>query len=227
MRPVRRPGQAAVSRRRLAAGLVLACTVILAVVRACGDSPGTGGLVADVDQKGMANCTPAPLPRSAITTWHSPVWFALDMFVNTSRSPLTVESVSLIDPHNVSLRGALVYEMVHSRFPLLQTGGLADLAASVPAAYWARKQFVPGAVIAAGDPVQSFAPSPSHNVFEIVPAVEQRHPGGGWALGEIVTYRAGGKTYTVTAYTGYIISPSLSQNACQPLDNAVFAAFKA
>jgi hypothetical protein len=224
MRVVRRPGQAAVSTRRLVAGVVLVCAAVLAIVRACGNDPSaTGPLAANVNQKGMANCTPAPLPRSAITTWHSPVWFALDSFVNESRSPLTIESISLIDPHNVRLRGALVYEIVHQRYQLIQSGGLADLASSVPASAWARRQYVPGAVIAAGHPVSDFA-APSLNLYQIVPAVQQKHPGGGWALGEVVTYRVGGQTYKVTAYSGYIIS---NGNNCQSLTNAVFAAFRA
>jgi hypothetical protein len=223
MRPIRASGQAAGSARRLVA-CALICAAALITLAACGDSPGAGPLAAAVDQKGMVNCSPAPNPGSAITTWHTPVWFALDMFVNTSRSPLTVESVSLIDPHNLTLRGALVYQMTHSQHPLIQAGALADLANSVPAAYWARRQFVPGAVIAAGHPVRSFAASPSLNIYEIVPAVAQKTPHGGWALGEIVTYRAGGQTYTVTAYTGYVVSRG--GNACNPFDNAVFAAFK-
>jgi hypothetical protein len=223
MHAARRAIQAAGGNRRLVACVVLACAVILAIVKTCGDSPGAGPLAADVSQKGMAACLPAPNSDSAVTSWHSPVWFAVDLFVNESRSPLTVESVSLIDPHNVRLRGALVYEIVHQRYQLVQTGGLGDLASSVPASAWARRQYVPGAVIAAGHPVSDFA-APSLNLYQIVPAVQQRHSGGGWALGEVVTYRAGGQTYTVTAYSGYIIS---NGNNCQSLTNAVFAAFRA
>jgi hypothetical protein len=210
VREMRRSSQVAASARHLVAcGLVAA---VLTTVAACGGS-GSGPLAADVAQKGTTICMPAPNPHSTITSWRTPVWFTLDMFANTSNSPLTIESVSLIDPHNVTLRGALVYEMVDSRHPLTQAGGLGDLASSVPAADWARRQRVPGAVISPG----------RANLYEIVPAVQQKTQRGGYAIGEIVTYQAGGQTYTVTAYTGYVVSRG--GNACNPLDSAVLAAF--
>jgi hypothetical protein len=207
---------------------VLACAAVLAVVAGCADSPPRGPLAADVAQKSSATCVPAPNPGSAITSWHSTIWFALDMFVNQSRSELTIESVSLIDPHNVTLRGALVYEMAHSQHPLLQTGGLADLGKSVPTADWARRQPVPGAVIAAGHKGMKLLPSASLNIYEIVPAVEQKAPGGGWALGEVVSYRASGQTYTVRAYTGYAIGvpAANSKDSCSAQLKAINAAFK-
>jgi hypothetical protein len=152
------------------------------------------------------------------------------LFVNESHSPLTIESVSLIDPHNLTLSGALVYEMAHSQHPLLQTGGLADLGKSVPTADWARRQPVPGAVIAAGHPGTKLLPSPSLNIYEIVPAVEQKAPGGGWALGEIVSYQASGQTYTIRAYTGYGIgvptANSHSKNHCTAQLKVINTAFK-
>jgi hypothetical protein len=42
-----------------------------------------------------------------------------------------------------------------------------------------------------------------------------------------VKYRAGGQTYTVTAYTGYGIgvSPKVSKNYCDPQIKAMNAAF--
>jgi hypothetical protein len=209
---MRRSSQVAASARHLVA-CCLAFAAVLTTVTACGGSPGTGPLAAEVVQKGAIICVPAPNPHSTITSWHTPVWFTLDMFANTSRSPLTIQAVSLIDPHNVTLRGALVYEMLHSRHPLTQAGGLGDLASSVPAADWSRRQRVPGAVISPG----------RANLYEIVPAVEQKTPRGGYAIGEVVTYEAGGQTYTVTAYTGYVVSRG--GNACNPLDKAVFAAF--
>jgi hypothetical protein len=160
----------------------------------------------------------------AVTSWDTPIGFALDNFVNVSRAPLSVESVKLIDAHNVILRGAFVYEMAHSLHQLTQAGALAELRASVPPAAWSRVQAVPGALIRAGHPVANFLRTYSVNFWQIVPVVSARTPAGGWALGEVVTYRANGHTYTVTAYTGYVIAPNA--NACEPLINAVWAAFK-
>jgi len=159
----------------------------------------------------------------AVTSWDTPIGFALDEFVNVSRAPLTVESVKLIDAHNVILRGAFVYEMAHSLYQLAQAGVLAELRASVPAAAWSRVQTVPGALIRAGHPVANFSRSYSLNIWQIVPEVSARTLAGGWALGEVVTYQANGQTYTVTAYTGYAIAPN--SNACVSLNRAVFAAF--
>jgi hypothetical protein len=217
---LRKLGQAAASTRRLAA--VLASAAVLTMLAGC-ESSQDDPLIAVIVQGGMASCTPAPNPDSAITTWHSPVWFTTAWFVNQSRSPLTIESVTLIDPHNVTVRGVLVYEMAHGRHPLTQDGGLADLAGSVPAADWARRQRVPGAVIGAGRPFKN-KPSTSANLYQIAPAVAQTAPGGGWAIGEVVTYRASGQTYSVRAYVGYGIGVPGADN-CTPQIKAINAAF--
>jgi hypothetical protein len=42
--------------------------------------------------------------------WNSPVGFALFWHYNASASPVVVESVSLIDAHNLVLRKAIVHE---------------------------------------------------------------------------------------------------------------------
>lgn len=226
---VRRRGSGWAVREAYRPARLLAVALISGTLAAgCSSGDSRAPLAADVAQKGFANCIAAPDPGTAITRWDSPVWFALDMFVNESRSPLTIDHVSLIDPHNMALRGALVYEMTHSQHPLIQSGGLADLAMSVPAAYWARRQAVPGAVIAAGHATANLQPSYSLNLYEIVPEISLRKPGGGWALGERVTYRAGGQTYIVTAYTGYGIGVAPNSHSyCTPELKAINAAFRA
>src|SRR4029077_3385868 len=140
---------------------------------------------------------------------------ALDMFVNVSRSPLTVESVSLIDPHGLVAHGALVYEMAHSAHPLIQEDGWNHIGTSVPQALWSRYHHALPAAIPAGYPTPNFLPTYKLNIYEIVPNVTATSPNGGWALGEKVTYRANGQTYTVKAYTGYAIGrPSNAPTFC-------------
>jgi hypothetical protein len=48
---------------------------------------------------------------------------AFDGYYNSSASPVEIESVSLIDSHDLVLHGAVVYEMRHSEDPLIQVDG--------------------------------------------------------------------------------------------------------
>ena len=210
-------GDAAAPFRRLAGALT--CAAIISAIGGCGDSPDP--LQADVQQRGSASCTPAPNPPGNISAWNSHIAFALDMFVNVSRSPLTIESVSLIDSHNLVLHGAVVYEMANSQHPMITEQAWAPIGNSgLPK--------VPGAVIPAGFPTTSFKPRYSLNTYEIVPDISLAKPGGGWAIGIKVTYKGKGQTYTVKAYTGYAIGGgpySTSTDYCYAQLNAINAAF--
>jgi hypothetical protein len=220
------------SVRRLARALSVA-SVLAVAVSACGGPgsgpfrPGSGPLVAATAQKGFVSCEPAPNPDvRSINRWNSPIGFALDTFVNVSRSPLTVESVSLIDPHGLVAHGAIVYEMAHSMHPLDQEDGWSEIGTEVPQALWTRYHHAVPAVIPAGYPASNFRPSYKLNLYEIVPDVTATSPNGGWALGEEVTYKADGQTYTVKAYTGYAIShPSDPLTFCDVQRNAIESAF--
>jgi hypothetical protein len=208
---------------------VLACVLATAAaVSACGSGSDPGPLAADVAQRSFATCVPAPDAPGQIKAWDTRIGFSTASFVNVSRSRLVVESVSLIDAHNLILHGALVYEQVHSQHPMIQQDAWATIGDSVPPSDRTGIQQVPGAVIAAGFPTNSFRPRFSLNIYEIVPDVSLAKPGGGWAIGEVVRYRSGGQTYTVTAYTGYGIgvSPEVSKNYCTAQLNAMTAAFK-
>jgi hypothetical protein len=227
MQTRRRAGDARICwTSRLACVLAIA-SVIAAGVAACGSGSAPGPLAADVAQKASASCVPAPnLPD--IKAWNTHIGFALDMFVNVSRSPLTVESVSLIDAHNLTLHGALVYEMAHSQHAMITETAWNLMGDSVPPAARGGIHAVPGAMIAAGQPTTNFRPRYSLNIYEIVPDISATTPGGGWALGESVKYQAAGKTYTVATYTGYAIgvAPAVSKNYCKAQLAAINAAFK-
>jgi len=210
-----------------AAAALAAAGLAATAVSGCAASA-SGPLVTDLIQRGMSTCLPIPDPGAHVYGWATPIAFTTQMFVNEAPVRVTVQSVSLIDPHNMVLRGAIVYEMPHSQHPLIMNGTVANLAASVPAALWARHQSVPGAVIAPGHRVRSFRPSYSMSIWEIAPVVAKRNPGGAWALGEIVTYEARGHAYTVEAQIGWAIGSSrgpLSQSCKAPM-NAITAAWR-
>jgi hypothetical protein len=240
----RKPGQrgAAFGLSRAACALA-ALGLAGAAVAACGsggNKPGpavttasreaasgnkAGPLVTTAPPRGAASCMPVPDPAGHVYTWNTPVAFNLDMFLNQAHEPLTIESVALIDPHNLTLQGAIVYEMPHSRYPLAMNAPVADEAAAVPKALWARHQTVPGAVIGPGHPAPIDKVLSTTNLYQIAPEVSLAVRAGGWALGEIVTYKVGGHEYTVKAQTGYAIgSPLVPQaQSCNGPFNAIQA----
>jgi hypothetical protein len=177
---------------------------------ACSSDPGSGPLAADVAQRGFATCIAAPNPPAHINAWNTPIGFSTADFVNVSRSRLTVEKVSLINAHNLILHGALVYDESPSKHSMIAQSAWDLIADSVPASARSQIQYVPGAVIKPGFPTASFKPRPALTIYEIVPDISLAMPGGGWAIGIAVTYRADGTTYTVKAYTGYGIGASLT-----------------
>ena len=110
---------------------------------------------------------------------------------------------ALLDPHNLVLHGGLVYEMAHSRHPLTPAIAWVQEGRGAPRAAWAHRQPLPGAVIPAGRGIPAGGKiSPKFNLYEIAVDVSDATPGGGWALGEVVRCRAGGRTYTFKARTG-------------------------
>jgi hypothetical protein len=181
-------------------------------------------------QEGVLGCIPAPNPGTAITRWNTAIGFALDMFYDRSRSPLTITAVTLIDPHNLLLHGALVYEMVHNAHPLILEDAWSTIGQHAPPQAWAARQPVPGAVM----PPENAAPevhghrNPASNVYEVVPDISVQKPGGGWAIGVAITYKVGLRTYHFKAYGGYAIGVSRAQSAtyCTPQLNAIQKAFR-
>jgi hypothetical protein len=150
----------------------------------------------------------APDVRSTgIATWHAPIGFAIDSYYNRSRSAVTIESASLIDPHNLVVHASLAYEMVHSLHILAEAAKWSNIGQEGQPAAWARRQAVPGAVIPPQDSAIAKPGPRARNLYEIVLDVSALTPQGGWAIGERLTYRAGGRQYAVRAYTGYAIAP--------------------
>jgi hypothetical protein len=72
----------------------------------------------DIQPHGLLTCPPAPDAKAGTPTWSTIFGFALTTYNNQSRSAVTIESVSLIESHNLVLHGAIVYEMVRSKHPL-------------------------------------------------------------------------------------------------------------
>ena len=95
----------------------------------------------------MSFCAPAPDPRTAITHWDSQVGALAGMYYNSSDYPVTLESVSLLSPHNLVLHGAAVYEMVHYRNSLAIVSAWSQEASF--GRVWTPPQAIPGAVIPA------------------------------------------------------------------------------
>jgi hypothetical protein len=189
-------------------------------------------LVTAVGQKDAAECIDAPdagqLASTGITAWNSQVGFAMDAYDNRSGSPVTVESVSLIDPHNLLLRGAFVYEEPHSQDPLIIATGWGKLSASALRSSWTRRQRIPGAVIPPS--VSGIdAPGPgAPDLYQVVLGITAQTPKGGWALGQQITYRQGGTQYTIRSYSGYALAPPAPSDApCQAQLNAIGRAFSA
>jgi hypothetical protein len=149
------------------------------------------------------------------------------MFYNRSGEPLTVESVSLVQPHNLVLRGAVVYKMIHSRHALSLEWGWAENP-DVPAADWNARQHVPGAIIPAEDGPLSYSGLNTRNpdLYEIAVGLSAMSPAGGTALGEVIRYRAGNNSYVLKFMTGMAIAAATpGYTACNRPVAAIQAAF--
>ena len=175
----------------LSKSLAFLAVLLLPAVTACASSGSPGPLVVGIHQEGTSAC--APSYSDGPSAWDAPVGYAEDMYWNNSSAPLTIESVSLIDPHNLVLRGSVLYRIPRDRYPLPISGPWAQLGSTVPPADWRARQRVPGAVMPPiGGPVEVNGHiNGKVDRWEIVVDVSAATPAGGWALGEIVRYRPG------------------------------------
>ncbi|HEY2506907.1 MAG TPA: hypothetical protein VGI58_10355 [Streptosporangiaceae bacterium] len=206
-------GRGKAALRRLPGPVRIVAATALAVVIAVGAIavvrvvvPRPAPLVDDTAQGGGEVCVPTPDKSADTLSWNTPVGFAQNYFHNRSGDPLTVESVSLIDPHNLILHGAVVYEMVHDRNALGNESAWADEPFGIKLGVWRNHhQAVPGAVI---EPAGVRQPLPGRrgNVYQLLVDVSARSPHGAWAAGFRLTYRSRGRTYTVSTYEGYAIT---------------------
>ena len=184
---------------RLGGLIIVAVAAVIVIPRASGsDSPAP--LVANVKAGAASACIRTPDRAVRMFNWRTPVGFAYPTFYNRSASSLTIESVTLTDPHHLKVHGGIVYEMSHPGArpaPLYVEAPMTMMPSIANAAAWASRKPIPGATIP-GDQ--------QTNRYQIVPQIAATSPAGGWATGEIVAYEAGGRQYTTRAELGLAIA---------------------
>lgn len=213
---------------RYSAALALVATALLTAACSAGGSAGQPLAMGTV-QKGAKACAEAPnrYPATRIPAWNSPVGYALDWYYNTSASPVEIESVSLIDAHNLILHGAIVYEMPHSENPLVQAGGWVTFPEYANPILWARRQSIPGAVIPPQTSTISVPGPDARDEYQVALDISAETPAGGYAIGHQITYKQGSTQYTIRSYTGYAIGPPGADGPkCQAQENAIAAAWR-
>jgi hypothetical protein len=112
------PGTATTWSRLARSILALGMAAAAAVLAAGCSHSAAAPLFVDVQQRGLNSCVPAPDAKAGIPRWDSPFGFAVGGYYNQASTPVTVESVSLIDPHNVRLRSVVVYDTNRNRSQL-------------------------------------------------------------------------------------------------------------
>jgi hypothetical protein len=172
------------------------------------DSPGRGAAapLALLQIPGDITCLVLPAPAIGVRTWHTPVGFTTDWYVNQGRQPVTIQSVALIDPHGLVLHRGLVYEMVQAAHVLYQAIAWADLGRGALPSAWRARQAIPGAVLPPGHAENALTDLSSRdNLYVVAEEVTATSANGGWAAGEKITYISGGSSYSITAFTGIAI----------------------
>jgi hypothetical protein len=231
LRPVRAPQRrvARPGRLRACAAAVAGLVVLGAGVTACASGDAGGPLVLGDVQEGMSACM-ADSPSSGLPTWDAPVGYAEEMFWNKSARPLRVESVRLLDPHNLVLHGSVLYRMAHTSHALPTSWAWTQIGQEDPA-LWRARQRIPGAVMPpVGGPVEVNGNiNTKVDRWEIVVDISAASPAGGWALGEVVQYQAGGQAYTLEAREGLSIGTSRrpAAHSCDGKLSAISAGFAA
>jgi hypothetical protein len=169
-------------------------------------------------QESFIGCIPAPDPGAGIDQWNSQIGYYAGIYYNQSSGPVTVESVSLLHPHNLILHGADVYKVAHFKISLPYEWAWGKEGTAHSATQWAAiRQRIPGATIPRENgpiaPADFMRLNP--DVYEIAVDMSAASPAGGWTPGVVVTYRAGGATYTSTLMVGLAIG-----SATKPLSSA-------
>jgi hypothetical protein len=160
-----------------------------------------------------------------MSRWDSQVGSLGGMYYNQSSTPVTVESVSLLLPHNLILHGAIVYEMAHYAHSLPFQSSWDREGSGQPAALWAARQRIPGAVIPPGIGPLALDDFSKKNpdVYEIAVDISAASPAGGWTPGVVVKYRARGRAYTATLMIGLAIASTSTStsNDCNAETHAI------
>jgi hypothetical protein len=222
-------GTAIFSRLSRAAALIVVAASVMSVP-ACGSASAPPIALATAQKDAIA-CILTPDSLAGASRWNSPVGSALGMYYNQSAAPVTVTSVSLLDPHNLTLHGAVLYEMAHYAHALTPISGWEDEEDGSLASDWARRQPIPGAVIPAeGGPIsasQFAAKRPDTYQVAVDVSVATRAPG--WALGVVMNYTASGQHYTLTLWAGMGVAPTTGNmaSACEQTSKAIQAGFNA
>jgi hypothetical protein len=193
--------------------------VLLAAMLLTSCSAAPGSPVATLDNRGDITCLMLPAPKLDIPNWDTPVAFSTDIYVNLGQHPAVLKSVSLLSPHGLVLHHAFVYEMVGARHVLYQAIAWSQAGRGALPSAWVRRQPIPGAVIPTGHTQGVFTGlSAKDNLYVVVEEITDTSPRGGWALGEKLTYRYDGQTYTVESQTGIGIGSAYDslQDRCNP-----------
>ncbi len=102
----------------------------------------------DSGQEALIACIPAPDPGTGINRWDSQIGYYGGIYYNQSSGPVTMESVSLLHPHNLILHGADVYKMAHYKISLPFEWAWGHEGTARSATQWAAiRQRIPGATI--------------------------------------------------------------------------------
>jgi hypothetical protein len=180
----------------------------------------------DSAQEAFVGCLPAPDPGSTATQWNSPIGFSGGIYYNQSPGPVTVESASLLDPHNLTLHGVFVYKMSHYNIALPYEWPWGQEGSQYSAAQWAAiRQPIPGAIIPPEKgpiPVKDFDKT-KPDVYEVAVDMSASSHTGGWAAGVVLEYRTGSATYTSTLRVGLVITPWPSHGSptCDPQTRSI------
>jgi hypothetical protein len=75
-------------------------------------------------QEAFIGCMPAPDPGAGIIRRDSQIGYYAGIYYNQSSGPVTMESVSLLHPHNLIFHGAAVYKVAHFKILLPLRMGL-------------------------------------------------------------------------------------------------------
>jgi hypothetical protein len=212
---------------RVAALLITAALVL--PVSAC-SSASAPPIVVETTQKGVIVCIIAPDHPARIGSWNTPVASAIGMYYNQSGAPVTITSVSLLNPHNMLFHGAVLYKMGHYAHAIAQISAWSTEGKGALASDWARRQLIPGAVIPAeSGPIpasQLIVKKP--DLYQVAVDVSVATPGSGWALGVVMNYTASGRSYTINLWAGIGIASSRNHvhTTCEQITPAIEAGFR-
>ncbi len=206
--------------RRVGKLLTVIALTVLSASACTSDPPGPSPLYVDVQQHSAIFCAQEPAGH-----WDAPIGFTGGAYYNQSAKPLSIEAVSLIDPHGVILRSSLVYEQLHYKYPLPLDMQWSQFVHYSAPAQWAARQAIPGAVLPPGRP---FKFSLHLTVYQIAVEIVPTSPRGGWTDGLLVKYKTNGTSYTARSYTGWAIAPKAATKDgpfCTWQENGIHAAW--